>query len=62
MQVRGEHFDISESDLKMMESFAEMFPDCKEVVGLVVNKLEHKGGKNLLSEVQKSLVKIFENV
>lgn len=38
--TKSDGFSIDKHELKMMQSFMEMFPNCKEYVTLIVNKFE----------------------
>ena len=38
-------FRLNPYDLKMMENFSEMFPECRDYVSLIVNRLETKPSK-----------------
>ena len=57
----NETFHLDSFDLKMMENFSEMFPDCKDAVGLVINRLKHKPDKKLESNIKLSLTSILNN-
>ena len=57
----NETFKLDSFDLKMMENFSEMFPDCRDAVGLVINRLKHKPDKNLEKNIQLSLSSILTN-
>ena len=57
----NETFHLDSFDLKMMENFSEMFPDCRDAVGLVINRLKHKPDKNLEKKIQGSLLNILTN-
>ena len=52
MQFKNNDFHITSSDIKMMNHFFETFPDCKDMVEIVINKLQHKGGKDLYNQLR----------
>jgi hypothetical protein len=54
----GGKFEIDHHDLKMMESFCEMFPETNGIappISLIVNKLDHPDSKDLANNVRSSL-------
>ena len=59
MQFKNNDYHINSFDIKMMNHFFETFPDCRDVVEIVINKLQHKGGKDLVSDLRKRMIKIF---
>lgn len=40
-------FAIDSHELKMMENFMEMFPNCSENLSLIINKIDHNITKDL---------------
>ena len=52
-------FKLNPYDLKMMENFSEMFPECRDHVSLIINRLESKGGKSIDNDVRLALNRTF---
>ena len=52
MQFKNNDYHINSFDIKMMNHFFETFPDCKDMVEIVINKLQHKGGKDLYNQLR----------
>ena len=61
LKVKGEHFEVEPDELKMLEAFSEMFPDCQQAVSLVVNKIEYGGANNLKALILQEWSKTINN-
>jgi hypothetical protein len=61
IHVKEDGLELDPLNLRMMEEFSEMFPNCREAVSIVVNRLEMKATNDMPARVRKCIYDTIAN-